>query len=163
VNTLSLIENGKSSPSVSTLQLLAQGLGVPISALFENDQPKREAVHLASGQRPHATFAGGTLEDLGAGLAERTISAFVVTLEPGTGSGMHPIVHTGEEVVFCLAGRIDYLVDECTYVLEPGDSLVFAAHLPHRWQNKDNQESRFLLIFYPTDRREEPSQIHFQD
>ena len=34
VNTLSLIENGKVSPSVSTLQRIAQTLQVPIKALF---------------------------------------------------------------------------------------------------------------------------------
>jgi len=35
INTLSLIENGKSSPSVSTLQQLAQALDVHISTFFE--------------------------------------------------------------------------------------------------------------------------------
>src|SRR4030066_1937087 len=40
VNTLSMIENGKSSPSVSTLQQLASALEVPITAFFENDVPK---------------------------------------------------------------------------------------------------------------------------
>ena len=35
VNTLSLIENQRTSPSVSTLQQLAQTLQVPLSAFFE--------------------------------------------------------------------------------------------------------------------------------
>lgn len=35
VNTLSMIENGKSSPSVSTLQQLASALTVPITDFFE--------------------------------------------------------------------------------------------------------------------------------
>jgi transcriptional regulator with XRE-family HTH domain len=161
VNTLSLIENGKSSPSVSTLQMLAQGLQVPIAAFFETEEPKREVVHLTAGQRLRATFAGGTLEDLGAGLAVRTISAFVVTLEPGTDSGLHPIVHTGDEVVFCLAGRIEYFVGEHTYVLEAGDSLAFAAHLPHRWQNPDTTSSRALLVLCPSDVHDRPTARHF--
>ena len=39
VNTLSLVENGKSSPSVGTLQQLAQALNVPITTFFECEQP----------------------------------------------------------------------------------------------------------------------------
>ena len=40
VNTLSLIENSRTSPSVSTLQQLASALDVPITAFFETDIPK---------------------------------------------------------------------------------------------------------------------------
>ncbi len=161
VNTLSLIENGKSSPSVSTLQLLAQALQVPIAAFFETDQATREVVHLKAGQRPRAAFASGTLEDLGAGLADRTISALVVTLEPGMGSGSHPIVHTGDEVVFCLSGRIEYLVAERSYRLEAGDSLAFAAYLPHSWRNPDSTPSRALLVLCPSDVHDRPTTRHF--
>ncbi len=39
INTLCLIENGKTSPSVSTLQRLALGLEVPITAFFETNAP----------------------------------------------------------------------------------------------------------------------------
>ena len=35
VNTLSFIENGKTSPSVSTLQQVAAALELPINAFFE--------------------------------------------------------------------------------------------------------------------------------
>jgi transcriptional regulator with XRE-family HTH domain len=161
VNTLSLIENGKSSPSVSTLQLLAQGLQVPIAAFFETGEPKREVVHLTAGQRPRATFAGGLMEDLGAGLADRRIQPFVVTLEAQADSGSHPIVHTGDEFVLCLAGRIAYLVEGHTYVLESGDSLIFAAHLPHRWRNADATPSQALLVLCPSDARDRPTERHF--
>ncbi|MCD4673580.1 MAG: helix-turn-helix domain-containing protein, partial [Anaerolineaceae bacterium] len=37
VNTLSLLENGKSSPSLSTLHQLALTLNVPIALFFEQD------------------------------------------------------------------------------------------------------------------------------
>lgn len=161
INTLSLIENGKTSPSVSTLQALARALEVPITAFFETDTPKITVAHLKAGQRSRATFAHGTLEDLGAGLSERLVEPFVVTLEPGAGSGPHPIVHTGEEFLYCLEGRIAYVIEERTYLLEPGDSLLFASHLPHRWQNVDAGPSRAILVLCPTDVRDRPTERHF--
>ncbi len=161
VNTLSLIENGKTSPSVSTLQQLAFALDVPITAFFETDAPKNKVAYIKAERRPRAAFAHGTLEDLGAGLSHRAVEPFVVTLEPHMGSGPDTIVHTGYEFVYCIEGRIVYTIEEHTYLLEPGDSLLFESHLPHRWQNVDTRTSRAILVFYPTDERDRPTERHF--
>ena len=160
-NTLSLIENGKCSPSVSTLQQLAQGLAVPITAFFETDAPKNHIAYVKAGQRADAVFAHGTLADLGAGLAERAIEPFVITLEPNMGSGQTPIVHTGHEFVFCLCGRLLYTIEDQSYLLAVGDSLLFEAHLPHRWQNVDVETSQALLVLCPADALDEPTALHF--
>jgi transcriptional regulator with XRE-family HTH domain len=162
VNTLSLIENGKTSPSCSTLQQIATALGVPITAFFETDLPQSSVIHIKASQRPHAAFTHGALADLGAGLRGRAVEPFVVTLEPNAGSGANSIVHTGHEFVFCLKGRIVYTVEERPYLLEPGDSLLFESHLPHRWQNVDSAPSQALLVLCPTDARDRPTERHFE-
>ena len=161
VNTLSLIENSKTSPSVSTLQQIAVALDVPITEFFETNVPKSSVAHIRADQRPRAAFAHGTLEDLGAGITHRAVEPFVVILEPNMGSGPGPIVHTGFEFVYCLEGRIAYTIEERTYLLEPGDSLLFESHLPHRWQNVDTASSRAILVLYPTDERDRPTERHF--
>ena len=162
VNTLSLIETGKTSPSVSTLQLLASGLDVPITAFFETDIPKNNISFLKSGQRPRAAFAHGTLEDLGAGLTLRGGQPFLVILEPKADSGPTPIVHTGHEFVFCLEGHLLYTIEDRIYLLDPGDSLLFEAHLPHRWQNAGETPSRSLLVLCPADESDRPTERHFK-
>lgn len=161
VNTFSLIENGKSSPSASTLQQIAATLEVPITAFFETDAPKNSIAHITAQHRPRAAFAHGVLEDLGAGSTNRAVEPFVVTLEPNADSGPHPIVHTGFEFVFCLQGRIGYTIENHTYLLNPGDSLLFKSHLPHQWQNLHGQASQALLVLYPTDARERPTEHPF--
>ncbi len=161
VNTLSLIENGKTSPSVATLQQLAVALEVPITAFFENAADKNRVAYIKADQRRSAAFAHGTLEDLGAGLTERTIEPFVVTMKPNANSGAQPIVHTGHEFIFCLEGRIVYTVEDKTYLLEPGDSLLFESHLPHRWQNVEAVPAKSLLVLCPLDARDRPTERHF--
>jgi transcriptional regulator with XRE-family HTH domain len=162
VNTLSLIENSKTSPSVSTLQQLASALDVPITAFFEIDTPRNNISYQKAGQRPRAAFAHGTLEDLGAGLTLHGGQPFLVTLEPKADSGSTPIVHTGLELVYCLEGHLSYTIEDQVYPLDPGDSLLFEAYLPHCWENTGETASRSLLIMCPTDESDRPTERHFQ-
>jgi len=161
VNTLSLIENGKSSPSVSTLQQLALALEVPIVTFFESEPVEKRVVFTPADQRPLAAFGRTQMENLGKDLAGNVVQPFVVTLKPGTGSGDRMIVHTGHEFVYCLSGTIRYQIEQEEYTLKPGDSLVFEAHLPHCWENSSEDTAQILLIFYPSDAREEPGGRHF--
>ena len=55
-----------------------------------------------------------------------------------------------------------YTIEMSTYVLNPGDSLLFAAHLPHCWQNVGETTSRSLLIMCPTDESDHPTERHFK-
>ncbi|WP_129626187.1 cupin domain-containing protein [Candidatus Oscillochloris fontis] len=149
VNTLSLIENGKTSPSVSTLQQVAVALSVPITSFFEPDSPRSRVVFMPANQRTATGLPHGILSDLGAGLAQRSIEPLLITLDPGAGSGSQSIVHPGQEFVFCLEGRIQYTVDGQIYQLGPGDSLIFESTLPHGWENIESTPAQALLVLCP--------------
>ncbi len=161
INTLSLIENGKSSPTVGTLQQLAKALEVPISAFFESEPVSKRVVFTRHNHRPEATFSNTLMQNLGKDLADNAVQPFVVTLEAGSGSGTRMIVHTGHEFVYCLSGKVLYTIETLNYSLEPGDSLVFEAHLPHKWKNLDEGNAQIILILYPADQREVPGGRHF--
>jgi mannose-6-phosphate isomerase-like protein (cupin superfamily) len=135
---------------------------VPITAFFESDIPKNNISYLKAGQRPVVAFVRGTLEDLGAGLTLRGGQPFIVTLEPYADSGPTPIVHTGHEFVFCLEGSLSYTIEDRTFLLEPNDSLLFEAHLPHSWKNIGNIPLRSLLVLCPADEGDRPTERHFK-
>lgn len=161
VNTLSLIENGHTSPSVSTLQTIAQTLQVPITTFFESQDGNKKVVHQRAGERPVASFAHGKMENLGWGTPQFGAEPLIITLDPHADSGRTPIVHTGSEFVYCLEGHVTYQVDDHAYPLEQGDSLMFEAHLPHRWRNEASTPSRMLLVLCPLDDRDQPAERHF--
>lgn len=161
INTLSLVENGKSSPSVSTLQQLAQALFVPISAFFELAPTEKKVVFTAADQRPIAFFGTTRIHNLGKDLLDNAVQPFLVSLQPQMGSGEQMIVHTGYEFVYCLAGSIRYQIETDEFLLNEGDSLVFEAHLPHCWENTGNETAQILLVLYPTDENEAPGGRHF--
>jgi transcriptional regulator with XRE-family HTH domain/predicted Fe-Mo cluster-binding NifX family protein len=161
VNTLSLVENGKSSPSVSTLQQLSVALNVPISGFFESQPVKHRVVYTPSQQRPVVNFGATRMQNLAKDLAGNNLQPFIVSLKPGMGSGDRMIVHTGHEFVFCLEGSIRYQIEADVYLLSPGDSLVFESHLPHCWENNGQEDAQILLILHSYDEREEPGGRHF--
>jgi len=161
VNTLSMIENGKTSPSVSTLHQLAEGMDILISEFFKSEIKEKHIVYTASQQRPLVVLGNIMMQSLGKDLCGEKVQPFVVTLEPGMGSGERDLVHTGYEFVYCLKGIIHYLVSDEEYKLNVGDSLLFEAHLPHRWENSGEETSQVLIILYPTDDREKPGGRHF--
>jgi transcriptional regulator with XRE-family HTH domain len=163
VNTISLIENGKSTPSVTTLQKISASLHVPIVAFFDFQPEDPKVIHTKSGQRGTAPFENGHLEDMGQELSVSAFRPFLVTLDPESNSGIDPIIHTGFEFVYCLSGRIVYVVENKRYLLEPGDSLFFEAHLPHCWQNLSTEPSQKILVLCPLDVRERSVERHFSN
>ncbi|MDA8115650.1 MAG: cupin domain-containing protein [Acidithiobacillus sp.] len=161
INTLSLIEHGRTSPSVNTLQQIAEQLQCPIAAFFEYSLEGKKVVYQQAGERPRVTFKHGTMEDLGAGMPRMGAEPLIFTMEPNADSGNSPSVHTGREFVYCIEGHILYLINNDAYLLSPGDSILFDAYLPHRWKNVDSMPSSALFVLCPMDAREHPSERHF--
>jgi transcriptional regulator with XRE-family HTH domain len=159
-NTISLIERGTSSPSVSTLHRLAMALGVHISHFFTEPHEKARLLITRADERARSGSASVKLESLGYGLAEQACDPFIVTLQPGASSGAKVMVHTGHELVHCLEGTIDYEVDGEHHRLEPGDTLLFDAGLPHRWKNPNSHPAKFILIMQLKDERHEAVDQH---
>ncbi len=143
-NTLSLIERGQTSPTVSTLKSLANALSIDINAFF---QPFDETsvVHTKADQRPHLLLDHGALADLGTGMLEPLVTPLLLQLEPGARSGPE-LTHEGQDFIFCLSGEILYLVNGRGYILEPGDSLLFNGRLPHRFRNAGREAASLLII-----------------
>jgi transcriptional regulator with XRE-family HTH domain len=145
-NTVSLIERGLSSPCVDTLQRLATGLGVPISAFFETELPPARIVLTKSVDRMQSRCPGMTIEHLASDLADHALASFLITMEPGAGTDTKPIEHSGIEWVYCLEGLVQYEVKGAEYQLAPGDNLLFDASLPHHWRNPGPEHAQMLLI-----------------
>jgi len=57
------------------------------------------------------SFTRGVFEALGGEQFSGYVEPFMLTLESGSSSGPHNIVHTGHEFVFCLRGQLEYYVE----------------------------------------------------
>ena len=100
------------------------------------------------------------MENLVEGLSGQCMEPFLVTLQPGAGTGADPAVHLGEEFVFCLEGEVEYRVAGQAYQLEAGDSLMFQANQPHCWCNLGHAPARLLLVFHAAEESQKWWQQH---
>jgi transcriptional regulator with XRE-family HTH domain len=161
-NTLSLIENNRTSPSLHTLQLLAAGLGVALISLFEEDRPDYALVYQRHGQRPQVYFGGGYLARLGEGLPPLGAEPILVTLEPGKIEAAD-ITHVGREFIYCLEGGASCIVSNQEYNLSPGDSILFDARAPHHWKNTESSPAKLLVLFCPMEAHDSPFERHLSN
>lgn len=159
-NALSMIERGLTSPSVSTLTKLANALEVPIMAFFRQEPQRQRVVFCKAAERSHLPFPKGLWEGLGGEYFTGHMEAFVLTLEAGGSSGPHGMIHTGHEFIFCLRGQLEYEVDGQNYLLEPGDSLIFAARINHRWRNSGSKVANAILVISGFEESERPLEFH---
>jgi transcriptional regulator with XRE-family HTH domain len=159
-NALSMIERGRTSPSVSTLYKIADALEVPITAFFRLEPPRQEVVFRKANARKRVTIPKGLWEGLGGESFTGRIEPFMVTLQPGASSGPFGMLHSGSEFVICLEGQVEYTVEEQIYTLQAGDSLIFAAQLRHRWCNPGESQAVVLIVLAGFEQGERPSEYH---
>jgi transcriptional regulator with XRE-family HTH domain len=159
-NALSMIERGRTSPSVSTLYKLADALEVPVTAFFGTPQQREQVIYLRALDRARLPIVRGTWEGLGGERFTGRVEPFVLALEAGADSGPAPLVHTGHEFVFCLTGSLEYQVEERHFLLSPGDSLLFAAHLRHHWRNTGQDPVHVLIVLSGFSESDHPLSTH---
>jgi transcriptional regulator with XRE-family HTH domain len=161
-NALSMIERGRASPSVSTLYKLADALGVSITSFFGSDTERKQVVFLRAEERTRVSFTRGIFEALGGEQFVGRVEPFMLTLESNANSGPRTMAHTGHEFVFCLRGQLEYQVERQVYQLAAGDSLLFAAHLKHRWKNLGGNVATALIIISGFEEGEELHAMHWK-
>lgn len=159
-NALSMIERGRTSPSVSTLYKIAEALEVPITAFFRLEPPRQDIVFRKSNERTRVMLTRGMWEGLGGESFVGHVEPFMITLKSGASSGPFGMLHSGHEFVLCLSGFIQYEVEGYLYSLETGDSLLFAAQLRHRWRNPGPEIATAVIVLSGFEQGERPSEFH---
>jgi transcriptional regulator with XRE-family HTH domain len=161
-NSVSLIEREEISPSVATLQTLATALEVRMSYFFE-DETDQNILYIKSDQRPSLNSQGVNIQSIGGRLHNQEMEPFLIRLASNTSSGERQVIHTGHEVVYCLNGKFEYLIDGQSFMIENGDFLLFEASLPHLWRNPFDEPAEFILILQTPGAKLDPVKRHFVD
>ncbi len=156
---LSKIENGQTSPSLTTLTSLSNAAGIPFTALFRGLDEEHDAVLVPPGGGIEIAHEGGgkgrTYHDLGALRGpHRQIEPVLVTITQAdkVADQVFPLFqHAGVEMIHVLEGKLEYGYGAKRYKLEPGSTMQFRGEVAHGPTQLIELPIRFLSIkVHPT-------------
>lgn len=153
---LSKIENSKKVPPIASLARISQALDTDIAYFFQSadqgtaEDPRVSCVR-ASERQP--AIRGGTsfgydYESLAHKKLHKRMEPFVMIF-PSDISKEVFFEHEGEEFIFVLSGRVEFIAGKQKYVLEIGDSLYFDSSIPHRGRSLGDEAKALVVIYKP--------------
>ena len=146
---LSQLENGRVSPSISSLKKIADALKTHITDFFvekETDEP----VVLTQDQRVVLSLErwNAKIESLVKNPGNKRMHPFYTTIQPGGGShGSYS--HVGEEFGIVLKGRLEIELDGVVYMVNENETFYYSSSRPHNWTNPGDGETIVVWVISP--------------
>ncbi|WP_420569273.1 cupin domain-containing protein [Thalassovita sp.] len=133
-STISLIESGKTNPSVSALRRILDGIPVGMSEFFAFQPEAEVKVFFKADELTEIGKGKVSLRQVGRSLAGKSMMLLYETYEPGADTGRALYGHEAEEGGIVIAGRVEITVGAQRKILGPGDAYYFDSRMPHRFR-----------------------------
>ena len=144
---LSLVERGKTSPSIGTLVAVSHALGVHMSDLVTPEAAEvRTPVIEIDDQPVFKSETGGHLRRVAADDRVRGVELAVNEFEPGGSSALSALHHGGYEYGLLLEGELTVTLDGEDHVLAAGDLISYESTRPHRITNTGRGMARAVWV-----------------
>jgi transcriptional regulator with XRE-family HTH domain len=143
------IEQSGMVPTITTLLKVAGALGRPVAYFVDEEEVASDpTVFVRDGeQRPILTsHTGIDLAGISGTYGRFYLAGARATVVPGASSGDHFLEHPGEELVYLLEGELEFVVNQQTYRMLPGDSLHFRTVQQHSWRNPGTEHAIALWM-----------------
>lgn len=138
---ISNVELGKALPSLVSLQLIADGLGVPLRYFFAGIDDvrivRRSDRRIIREPPSRAEFQALTDESA-------PIRILCCCLAPGCSTRPEPRAHTGYECAWVLEGDVLARIGGRTITLKEGDTVSYGADNPHSFANIGDAEATIV-------------------
>jgi transcriptional regulator with XRE-family HTH domain len=146
---ISLIEQNRVSPSVSSLKKVLDGIPMALADFFTLDLGGQSQVFYPRQDLSDIGTGSVELRLVGSRLAKRTMSILHERYAPNADTGEEMLTHAGEEGGVIVRGKIELTVGGESRVLGPGDAYYFKSSLPHRFRNIGRDECEIVSASSP--------------
>ncbi|MFC4303236.1 helix-turn-helix domain-containing protein [Cohnella boryungensis] len=142
---MSQVETNKTSPSIATLDNIANALKVPLTYLL---MKKDERMSIVRKEERKTTTSGSESLKVEHLCSSKTLKLRLVEFPPGASTGETPHAHKGEEVHMVIRGKMLAEQGEDSALLEEGDSFSWNACIPHRVTNVGDETGLVLVALH---------------
>ena len=146
---ISLIEQNRVSPSVSSLKKVLDGIPMALAEFFTQDLTAKPQVFFPRDELDDIGTASVELRLVGGRLAKRSMSILHERYSPNADTGEEMLTHAGEEGGVIVKGKIELTIGGEARVLGPGDAYYFKSSLPHRFRNTGREECEIVSASSP--------------
>jgi transcriptional regulator with XRE-family HTH domain len=138
--TISLIEHGKTDPSMGLLKRILDCLGVSFADFFASAVMGDEKYFYTQNELSEISTGPISYLQVGSDLGNSQLQILYERYRPGADTGQSMLSHDAEEGGIILKGRLEVTVGEKVQTLSAGDAYRFNSRLPHRFRNTGNEE-----------------------
>ena len=146
---ISLIEQNRVSPSVSSLKRVLDGVPMSLAEFFTLDLSAAPQAFYAADELVELGNPEVSLRLVAAQRPGRQLTLLHERYAPGAGTGDEMLAHRGEEGGVVARGRIELTVGGASRVLGPGEAYYFASQLPHRFRNVGREACEIISACTP--------------
>jgi len=145
---ISQLERGNINPSITLLKSISDAFVVPIQELLKDKDSRDSFIPhiITEKERKIITFEGGVYASLLNHYLNWDYEFVLNKYPPGSCTGKQKYIHEGEECGYVLEGEIIVEINNESYHLKAGDSIVFNSDIPHRTVNKTKKNARAVWI-----------------
>lgn len=148
-SSLSLIEQGKVSPSVSSLKKILNAFSISVGDFFTMDLDSQEQIFYSADELVDIASGDISYKLVGANRPNRALAFMIEEYQPGADTGQAMIAHYGEEAGFVIEGEIEIIVGSTSRRLGPGESYYFKTSVPHRFRNTGDEPCKIISCATP--------------
>ena len=146
---ISLIEQNRVSPSVSSLKKVLDGIPMSIAEFFTLDLSASPQVFYRGDELTNLGDAEVALRLVAARRPNLAMSVMHERYAPGADTCAEMLRHEGEEGGVVVSGRIELTVGGETRQLGPGDAYYFTSAIPHRFRNTGTEPCEIVSASTP--------------
>jgi transcriptional regulator with XRE-family HTH domain len=143
------IETNHMVPTIVSLMKISRALGEKVSFFVDEGNGSDQIVLIKKSERKgfYSEESKMSQEYITGQLEKRVLEGGVFNIKVGGESGREMNSHPGEEIIFCLKGKIEVFTPALNYVLSTGDTLHFKSDIPHRWKNSGGTAAQIIWIY----------------
>lgn len=154
VSVIESVEKGEVLPALGALTKISRALGQRLGT-FMDDQFKPDPIITRAGDLESAKVRGIGMNEFGyasfplaIGKPDRHMDPF--RIEFTADGAENTASHEGEELIICLAGRVELKYGGQTALLEPGDTAYYNSVVKHSLRAADGKPaSIYGVVFMP--------------
>jgi mannose-6-phosphate isomerase-like protein (cupin superfamily) len=146
---VSKVERGVSVPSISTAMRIAESFNITVSQLLGEDGYEDAVSVVRKNERRSfmrdGSSSGYDYELIAAPKKFKSMEPFIMK-PPLQFQDKRVFEHVGEEMIFVLSGAVEVELSGKSVRLDPGDTIYFDAHLPHRTRSLGSKNASVLVV-----------------